>query len=181
LIQWAHEKKIIWADAFSNCVFKREISGHFKQSIGSPSKENFFHAVGEGPFKLPGSPESVLITQNPFDALAIKSFYPNATVLAHGKNTAIGDFSDYILHAKNSTLMLPNTDTANKLADHFALLGLAIQGRPLKRVMPMHFATNCKNFCQALRAKPNLSKFRINKNGQIILPADVNLGGMDFH
>jgi len=96
LVDWAHEKGLIFSDSRSNCVFARDKeSGVFKRGTGElPFKQTIGQ---EGlPFVLPGSDHKVYVTEGPIDALTLKATSSESTVLATGGHMPVERLAPYL-------------------------------------------------------------------------------------
>lgn len=86
IVDWAHEKGLVFSDGRANCVFARDKeSGVFKRGTGD---RPFKQTLGQGglPFVLPGADDKVFVTEAPIDALSLKAMVPESTILATGGN-----------------------------------------------------------------------------------------------
>jgi len=96
IVDWAHEKGLVYSDHRGNCVFARdEGSGVFKRGSGSiPFKQT----LGQGglPFVLPGTNEKAYVTEGPIDALTLKIVSPESTILATGGNMPVERLRPYL-------------------------------------------------------------------------------------
>lgn len=86
LVDWLHEKGLVFADVRANAVFPRARGGAFVRGTGETPFKRTFGTAAEGTYKLPGTSGSLYLVEGPADALAIKSMHPDATVMATGGN-----------------------------------------------------------------------------------------------
>lgn len=87
LVDWLHEKGLVFADERGNAVFKREHGGAFVRGTGT---QKFHRTIGKadaGAFLVPGDiMQGLYLVEGPVDALAIKATAPAAMVVATGGN-----------------------------------------------------------------------------------------------
>lgn len=96
IVDWAHEKGLVFSDNRGNCVFARDKdSGVFKRGIGA---QPFKQTLGQGglPFVLPGTENKVYVTEAPIDALSLKLVAPECSILATGGNMPVERLKPYL-------------------------------------------------------------------------------------
>lgn len=96
IVDWAHEKGLVFSDNRGNCVFARDKgSGVFKRGTG---EQPFKQTLGQGglPFVLPGTENKVYVTEAPIDALSLKLVAPEGSILATGGNMPVERLKPYL-------------------------------------------------------------------------------------
>ncbi|PKN08388.1 MAG: hypothetical protein CVU73_08035 [Deltaproteobacteria bacterium HGW-Deltaproteobacteria-8] len=96
IVDGAHEQGLVFSDNRSNCVFARDKgSGVFKRGTG---EQPFKQTLGQGglPFVLPGTDNKVYVTEGPIDALSLKLWLPESTILATGGNMPVERLKTYL-------------------------------------------------------------------------------------
>jgi hypothetical protein len=96
IVDWAHEKGLVYSDNRGNCVFARDKgSGVFKRGTG---EQPFKQTLGQGglPFVLPGTDSKVYVTEAPIDALSLKLVAPECSILATGGNMPVERLKPYL-------------------------------------------------------------------------------------
>lgn len=119
IVDWAHEKGLVFSDGRANCVFARDKeSGVFKRGTGD---RPFKQTLGQGglPFVLPGTDDKVFVTEAPIDALSLKTMLPDSTMLATGGNMPPERLKPY-LEGKSVFLAQDNDAAGNEQARRIA-------------------------------------------------------------
>jgi 5S rRNA maturation endonuclease (ribonuclease M5) len=121
LINDLYNKSLLWSDDHKNCVFPRDLnSGAFLR--GTIPGIQFKRTIGINgrPFIIPGNNE-LIITEAPIDAISLKYYYKNATIMATGGRIGFDKIEIYIKNATKIFLAHDNDvsgdSQANKIAE----------------------------------------------------------------
>jgi hypothetical protein len=118
IIDDLHNKSLIWSDKNKNCVFPRNHnSGAFLR--GTLVYKPFKLTIGKDgePYIIPGN-NLFIITEAPIDALSLKYYYYNATIISTGGRIGNHKILPYIANASEVYLAHDNDQSGNEQANN---------------------------------------------------------------
>jgi hypothetical protein len=113
-------QKLVWSDKNKNCVFPRDLnSGAFLR--GTLPNKPFKLSIGKNgnPYVIPGD-KLVIITEAPIDAISLKYYYPNATIIATGGIIGLDKLEQYLKNAIKVLLAQDNDNGGNYQASRIS-------------------------------------------------------------
>jgi hypothetical protein len=148
LIDYLYNQSLIWSDKNRNCVFPRDLeSGAYLRGTfpGIPFKMTL--GRNGRPYVIPGD-NLIIITEAPIDAISLKYFYNQATILATGGRIGFDKIEPYLINAYKVLLGHDN----DKSGDEQALNISAKININCERLRPMN---NCKDWNDVLKLEIN--------------------------
>jgi hypothetical protein len=140
---------LVWSDKNQNCVFPRDNnSGAYLRGTLPGSTFKLSLGTNGYPYKIPGD-NCLIITEAPIDAISLRYFFPESTIIATGGRLGFDKIKPYLFNA-SKVLLAHDNDPAGD--DQAARLAKSI-GLKAERLKPQH---NLKDWNEVLQYK---SKF----------------------
>jgi hypothetical protein len=154
IINELYNNKLLWSDKRRNCVFPRDLNTGayvrgtipgipFKMSIGRNGR----------PYLIPGD-NLLIITEAPIDAVSLKHYFPNATMVATGGRIGFDKIEPYIIKAERIFLAHDNDKAGEEQATSIRK-AISIN---TERLLPLY---NLKDWNEVLQfeSKNHLNQF----------------------
>jgi hypothetical protein len=146
IISELYNDLLIWSDKRKNCVFPRDNNtGAFLR--GTFPNKPFKMTVGLNgkPYVIPGN-NITIITEAPIDAISLRYYYPNATILATGGRIGFDKIEPYLFKSIMVLLAQDNDKSGDQQADYLSKF-IHVE---TKRLRPKK---NYKDWNEALQAE----------------------------
>jgi hypothetical protein len=144
LVDFLYTSSLVWSDRNRNCVFPRDFnSGAYLR--GTLSGIPFKQTIGRNgfPYVIPGD-DLIIITEAPIDAISLRYYHPNATVLATGGRIGFNKINPYLAKACKVLLAQDN----DKAGEEQAIIFQKAIKVKTERLLPMW---NLKDWNETLK------------------------------